>query len=315
VPIVYLFTMRTLVLLFLSLPLFAKDLVVSADGSGDYRTIQEAVMAVRDHSQEKVKIIIKEGVYPEKLVIPSWKPNLHLVGEGKVRIIGDDYSGKPLPRRDAVGNSVFVTYTTYVVLVDADHITFENLIIENIAGPISQAVALHVEGDKFEARNCTFLGHQDTLFASREGSRQHYTDCRIEGTTDFIFGKAIAVFERCHIHSKKKSYITAAATPKGQAFGFVFFDCTLTADPGIKDVYLGRPWRPYAQTVFIRTEMGAHIHPDGWDNWRDPENEKTVFYAEFGSRGPGARKKRVKWAKTISKVEQYKVREIFKGWK
>lgn len=314
-PNVYLFTMKTLILLLISFPLFAKDLVVAPDGSADYRTIQEAVMAVRDHSQEKVKIIIKEGVYPEKLVIPSWKPNLHLVGEGKVRIIGDDYSGKPLPTRDPVGNSTFVTYTTYVVLVDADNITFENLTIENIAGPISQAVALHVEGDKFEARNCTFLGNQDTLFASREGTMQYYVDCRIEGTTDFIFGKAMAVFERCVIHSKKKSYITAAATPKGQAYGFVFLDCTLTADHAIKDVYLGRPWRPYAQTVFIRTDMGGHIHPDGWDNWRDPENEKTVLYGEYGSKGAGGGKRRVKWAKTITNLEQYTVREIFKGWK
>ena len=141
-------------------------------------------------------------------------------------------------------------------------------------------------GDRCIVRNCRLLGNQDTLFAAREGTRQYYKNCYIEGTTDFIFGKATAVFQGCTIKSLVNSYITAAATPDYQTYGFVFFDCTLTADPAAQKVYLGRPWRPQAKTIFIRTGMGAHILPEGWQNWSNPANEKTVLYAEYGSTGP-----------------------------
>lgn len=153
----------------------------------------------------------------------------------------------------------------------------ENITIENSAGPVGQAVALHIEGDRCVFRNCRFLGHQDTMFASGENARQYYVDCYIEGTTDFIFGPATAVFEKCVIHSKKNSYVTAASTPDWVDYGFVFIDCTLTAAAGIDEIYLGRPWRDYARTVFIRTDMEAHILPEGWHNWSRPEAEKSTF--------------------------------------
>ncbi len=149
-------------------------------------------------------------------------------------------------------------------------------------------MALNVQGDRFVCRNCALLGNQDTLYAAAEGSRQYYDNCYIEGTVDFIFGKSIAVFQSCTIKSLSNAYITAAATPGYQSHGFVFFDCKLIAAPEATKVYLGRPWRPNSHTVFIRSEMGNHILPAGWDNWGNPANEKTAYYAEYKSTGPGA---------------------------
>ncbi len=298
---------------------YPASFTVAQDGSGNFNTIQEAVNSFRDHSQERVTLYIKNGVYAEKLVIPSWKPNIHLIGQSKegVIITGDDYSGKAYPGgKDGTGKDKFSTYTSYVVLVDAPDIILENLTIRNTAGRVGQAVALHVEGDRFVCKNCLLLGNQDTLYAAAEGSRQYYERCYIEGTTDFIFGKAIAVFQSCTIKSLVNSYITAAATPAYQRYGFVFFDSKLTADEAAKKVFLGRPWRPYAKTVFIRTEMGAHILPEGWDNWRNPLNEQTVEYAEFGSNGPGGTgSKRAGWSKQLSAKEakRYTLATLFAG--
>ncbi|MEZ0484209.1 pectinesterase family protein [Fibrella aquatica] len=298
---------------------YPASFTVAQDGSGNFTTIQAAVNAFRDHSQVHVRLYIKNGIYTEKLVIPSWKPNIHLIGESRegVIITGNDYSGKTYPGgKDRTGADKFSTYTSYVVLVDAPDILLENLTIQNTAGRVGQAVALHVEGDRFACRNCTLLGNQDTLFAAAEGSRQYYENCRIEGTTDFIFGKSVAVFQSCIIHSLSNSYITAAATPVYQPYGFVFFNCRLTADESATKVFLGRPWRPNAKTIFINTNMGRHIAPEGWDNWRNATNEQTVMYAEFGSTGPGgSASKRVSWSKQLAAKEakRYTLASIFSG--
>jgi pectinesterase len=290
---------------------------VAQDGSGTFKTIQEAVNSFRDHMQVRVTLYVKNGVYAEKLVIPSWKPNIHVIGESKegVIITGDDYSGKDYPGgKDWTGKDKYSTYNSYTVLVDAPDIILENLTIRNTAGRVGQAVALHVEGDRFVCKNCVLLGNQDTLYAAAEGSRQYYENCYIEGTTDFIFGKSISVFQSCTIKNLSDSFITAAATPTYQSYGFVFFDCKLIADPVAQKVYLGRPWRPYAKTVFIRTDMGSHILPVGWDNWGNKANEQTVLYAEYGSTGPGGdSSKRVVWSKklTAKEIRQYTVAGIF----
>lgn len=309
----------------LALPLLAQPSTypgsfrVAQDGSGDFRTIQEAVNAVRDLSQQQVTIFIKAGVYREKLVVPSWKTNISLVGEDPENTIitHSDFSGKPFPGgADAYGKAQYSTFTSYTVLVQGDDFRAENLTIENAAGRVGQAVALHVEGDRVLVRNCRLLGNQDTLYTATRDSRQYYRDCYIEGTTDFIFGEATAVFQNCTIRSLSNSYITAASTRPGQAYGYVFLDCKLVADPAATKVYLGRPWRPYASTVFIRTHMGSHILPQGWDNWRNPENEKTAFYAEYKSSGPGAQPAgRVKWARQLSEKEakKYTLANIFAG--
>ncbi|HEY4107402.1 pectinesterase family protein [Puia sp.] len=299
---------------------YPSSFTVAQDGSGDFRTIQEAVNAVRDLSQQRVTIHIRKGVYREKLVIPSWKTMIALVGDSRdsTIIVYDDYSGKPNPGgRDAFGKEKFTTYTSYTVLVEGNDFSAENLTIENAAGRVGQAVALHVEGDRCVIANCRLLGNQDTLYAGTEGSRQYYKNCFIEGTTDFIFGEATAVFDHCVIRSLTNSYIAAAATTPRQRFGFVFLDCRLVADTGAHKVFLGRPWRPFARTVYIRTEMGEHIVPAGWDNWRNPQNEKTAYYAEYESAGPGAvAAKRVSWARQLStdEAKTYSVDNILGEW-
>ncbi|MBO0358160.1 pectin esterase [Hymenobacter sp. BT186] len=285
-------------------------LVVAADGSGDYRTIQEAVMAVRDFMQVQATIFIKNGTYREKLVIPSQKTHIALLGESRdgVIITYGDYSG------DAEKHS---TYTSSTVRVQGNDFSAENITFENSAGRVGQAVALHVEGDRAVFRNCRMLGNQDTLFLAIENSRQYYQNCHIEGTTDFIFGASTAVFDHCTIFSKSDSYITAASTTPRQLFGLVFLNCQLTAAPEAKQVYLGRPWRPHARTVFLNTEMGAHIRPEGWHNWNQPETEKTATYAEYQSTGPGANAKgRVAWSRqlTVKEAKQYTLSTIFGNW-
>lgn len=300
---------------------FPPVITVAQDGSGNYKTIQEAVNSVRDLGQQRVRIYIKKGIYKEKLVIPTWKSNISLIGEGAESTIisGNDYSGKPVPSgKDGFGLAKYSTYTSYTVLVQGNDVTLEHLTIENTAGRVGQAVALHVEGDRIVVRNCHILGNQDTLYTAKEESRQYYDHCLIEGTTDFIFGEATCVFQSCTIRSLTNSFITAAAQRPGQEFGYVFFDCKLIATPEAQKVYLGRPWRSYAKTVFIRTQMGAHIIPEGWHPWPGdkmfPDKEKTAFYAEYESSGDGAKmKERVQWAKQLSgkEVKKYTLKNIF----
>ena len=301
---------------------YPKYLTVAQDGSGNYTTIQEAVNAMRDFSQERVIIFIKKGIYKEKLVIPSWKTNIALVGESRdsTIITYDDYSGKPLPGGKDVttGRDKFSTFNSYTMLVRGNDFRAENLTIQNTAGRVGQAVALHAEGDRCVILNCRLLGNQDTLYVGIDSSRQFYKDCQIEGTTDFIFGPATVVFQNCTIKSLSNSYITAASTTPRQTYGFVFLHCTLVAaDTAAKRVLLGRPWRPYARTVFINTVMGDHIVAPGWDNWRNVENEKTAYYAEYNSTGAGANPSgRVSWSHQLTKKEakQYTLKNIFGDW-
>ena len=302
------------------------ELTVSKDGSGDFKSIQEAINQVRDHAEKRVTIYIKAGTYQEKVVIPSFKRNITLKGEGAVQTIlsFDDYSGKPFRGIDVTGNPKFSTYTSYTLLINANDCTVEDITIQNTSGRVGQAVALHTEGDRIIVRNCRILGHQDTLYLARAGARVYLENCLINGTTDFIFGAATAYFFRCRIESLSNSYITAASTVAEDVYGFVFDSCTLTArDSTVKKVYLGRPWRPHAKTVFIHTEMGAHIVPEGWHPWPGdknfPDKEKTAFYAEYGSHGPGAEDltKRAVWSHQLKKsdLKKYRQEKVLNGWK
>lgn len=283
------------------------DFLVALDGSGDFKSIQEAVTACGAFSADEKKIFIKNGVYNEKVLIDSFHANISLIGESedKTIISYNNYAGQ-----ENIG-----TFNSYTLKILGDHIKIENLTIENSAGRVGQAVALHVEGDYFVASRCRLLANQDTLYAAGNNRRQYFKKCFIAGTTDYIFGSATAVFDQCEIHSNTDSYITAANTPKENQFGFVFLDCVLTAEPGVKKVFLGRPWREYANVVFIRCFMGKHILPEGWHNWDKPEKEKTAFYAEFGNTGPGADvSKRVKWSHNLKKsqVSEFELDKIFK---
>lgn len=295
-----------------------RTIVVAQDGSGEFTSIQSAVNSTRDLGPGEVEIFIKSGTYQEKLNIPSWKHMITLKGEDRDKTIieNNDYSGK----MDSITGNKLSTFTSYTVLVQGDDVHIENLTIKNASCKQGQAVALHVEGDRFIAKNCNLSGCQDTLYTATEASRQYYADCYIEGTTDFIFGEATVVFKNCTIKSLVNSYITAAATPKNQEFGYVIFNANLIAADGVDKVFLGRPWRPYAKTVFINTQMGAHILKEGWDPWTGdkmfPDKDKTTYYAEYKSSGEGASPTtRVGWSHQLTdkEVKKYTVANILKG--
>jgi pectinesterase len=287
------------------------DIIVALDGSGDYKSIQSAIEVCRCFPDKRILIFIKNGVYKEKVQVPAWNNKLSFIGESMEHTIisYDDYFNKINRGR----NSTFFTYT---LLVEGNDFYAENLTIENTSGPVGQAVALHIEGDRCTFKNCRFLGNQDTLYVAGQNTRQYFDSCYIEGTTDFIFGAATAIFDFCKIHSKSNSYITAASTPDGKPFGFIFLNCELTADTGINKVYLGRPWRDYARVAFLNCRLGSHILAVGWDNWSSPAREKTAFFAEYGNTGPGARTSaRVDWCHQLSEKEarKYTKENIFKS--
>lgn len=287
--------------------------VVAQDGTGDFRTVQEAVNAVPDFRKAgPTRILIKKGVYKEKLVVANTKDGVQLYGEDGVIITYDDYASK----FNVFGENKGTSGSSSVYIYGPNFLA-ENITFENSSGPVGQAVACLVGADRVVFRHCRFLGFQDTLYTFGENTREYYEDCYIEGTVDFIFGKATAVFNRCELHCKRNGgFITAPATPQTSAYGYVFFDCKITADDGVKDgsVYLSRPWRPYAKCVFIRCELGRHIRPEGWHNWGNPDNEKTTYYAEYQSRGAGAMpERRVAWSHQLTDVSQYAISTILAG--
>jgi pectinesterase len=290
------------------------DFVVSKDSSGNFRTIQESVNACRDYAERRYVIFVKNGIYEEKLVIPTWKTHITIIGQNvdSTVVTYNDYSGKI----DGTGNKLR-TFTSFTCQVAGNNIIFENITFVNSAGRMGQAVAMHAEGDRCVFRNCRFIGNQDTLLASGENARQYFDRCYIEGTTDFIFGAATAVFDRCMIVSKTNSYITAASTPPAKEFGFVFLSCKILTDSVGRKVYLGRPWRLYAFTAFINCELGEHIRPEGWHNWSKPEAEKTARYMEYKNMGPGANPAaRVAWSHQLNdeEVKSFTVANVLKGF-
>jgi pectinesterase len=279
---------------------------VAKDGSGDYKYIQEAIDAMRVYPLAPITLYIKNGVYNEKIELPANNTDVTFIGEDvdKTIITFNDYSGR----------GKLTTFTSYTAKISGNRFTAQNITFVNNAGRVGQAVALYVDADKAVFKNCKFIGDQDTIFSAGETSRQLFVDCYVEGTTDFIFGPSTAVFQNCTIKEKTNSYITAASTTPGKKFGYVFLDCKITATDEATKVFLGRPWRAHAKTVFIRCEMPAQIAAEGWNNWGNPENEKTVLYAEYKSKGAGAHPAgRVGWSKQLTDKEAaaYTLENIF----
>lgn len=271
-------------------------IVVSRDGMGNFRTLQEAIESARAFMDYTVTIYVRNGVYKEKVIVPSWVENIDIIGEDRDKTI--------ITYDDHANINKMGTFRTYTVKVEGSDITFKNLTIENNAAQLGQAVALHTEGDRLKFINCRILGNQDTIYTGAKFTRLYFKDCYIDGTTDFIFGPSTALFEDCIIHSKRNSYVTAASTPKEAKYGYVFKHCKLTAEPGVDKVYLGRPWRPYAYTLFIECELGKHIVSAGWHNWGKQSNEETARYMEYKNTGEGANaSERVAWSKQLTKKE------------
>ena len=292
-----------------------KKITVAQDGSGDYKTVQAALDAVPEGNEKRVTIFVKKGIYKEVVVVDARKNFISLVGEDKDNTIltYNNHAGTKQPDGDTLNTWTCASFFIYGNDFHAGNISFEN----NAGFTAGQAVALRIEGNRASFINCKMTGNQDVLFLSGSGVKQYFRDCYIEGTTDFIFGAATAVFKHCHIHSKKNSHVTAASTNSIIPYGFVFFDCRLTADSNINKVSLGRPWSPAASVTYINCRMDKHIIPGGWDNWKNPANEATARYAEYHSSGPGSNPEaRVKWSKQLTdeEVKKFTLKNILGDW-
>jgi pectinesterase len=291
-----------------------RRLVVAADGSGDYRTVQAAFDAVPDGNAEWLTIFVKPGTYKEKLTLAKAKTHVRLLGEDARRTIltFDDYH----QRLDASGKEIGTTGSASIHLY-ANDFAAENITFANSAGPVGQAVAAWVAGDRSSFRHCRFLGFQDTLYTFGYGSRQLYADCYIEGTVDFIFGSSTAWFENCELVGKTGGFFTAASTPDTTRYGYVLHRCRLGGPAPAGSFGLGRPWRPYAKTVLLDCELSAIVRPSGWDEWGKETNKQTAYYAEYHSTGPGAAPAaRVPWAHQLTKAEAkaYTRAVVLRGW-
>ena len=276
--------------------------VVDCSGGGDFASVQACFDALPSKPAAWRTVRIMPGTYREKVTLDVYKDKVHIVGAGQtpdeVRIVWDDFSGR------VVDGYELTTYDSYTLSVQADDVLLENLTVENDAGRVGQAVALETRGDRILIEGCRLLGDQDTFFTKGYVSRVHVVDTYIEGTTDFIFGPSIVLFDGCTIHCKADSFITAASTTERNKYGYVFRSCRVTAADGVEKLYLGRPWKSTARTVWLGCELPAAVRPEGWHNWRDPARERTSFYAEWGCTGPGAdRSGRVAWSHGLSDAE------------
>ncbi|WP_421381664.1 pectinesterase family protein [Bacillus salacetis] len=292
----------------------AEKIVVAKDGSGDFETIQAAVDSIPSDNDARKVIYIKNGTYKEKVHVTQ--PYVSFVGESADNTIieWDDYGGT-----DGQSGNVGSTFKSQTVKVTGDHFTAAHITFLNSRAPRDQygtAVALSVLSDQAVFTDIKALGLQDTLYTG-EG-RQYYRDSYIEGEVDFIFGEAPAVvFENSEIHSVGAGYITAGAQPEKENPGFVFLNSRLTKDDSVEEVYLGRPWKDFADTTFINTWMDSHIVPDGWKQWSGTDNHKVANYTEFNSAGPGANPEaRVAWSKqlTAEEANALTVPRILNGW-
>ncbi len=293
-------------------------LFVARDGTAEFRNIDDAIEVCRAFMEYHKVIFVKKGTYKEKLIVPSWLTNIEICGEDRDNTIitYDDHANVFIPGTDCKMG----TFRTYTVRVDGNDITFRNITIENNAARLGQAVALHTQGDRLTFVNCRILGNQDTVYTGGINTRLYFKDCHIEGTTDFIFGPSTAWFENCTILSRTDSYITAASTPQNVEYGYVFNRCKIVAAEGVSKVYLGRPWRPYAHTLFMNCQLGKHILPVGWHNWSNTQNETTARYCEYDNHGEGAAtKERAAWTRQLTRKEAAKVtlENVFRqngGW-
>jgi pectinesterase len=291
------------------------DAIVSTDVSADYKDLQTAINAAPDNGTRPFRILLKPGIYQGPFIVPREKCRVELLGENASNTI---LTYNLNVHETNAATDLRFTGTGVVLL--GDDFCAENITFQNTSGDHGQALALRVDGDRAVFKHCRMLGWQDTLMLN--DGRDYFTNCYIEGRVDFIYGSATAVFERCEIHSKNGGHVTAANTPKEKPFGLVFMNCKLTGDPhpwispaeisaktnSAPMADLGRPWRSYASVTYLNCEMGTHIKPEGWNNWRNPTNELTARFAEYNSTGPGANPgKRVKWARQLTKEEGDKI--------
>ncbi|MBL7813364.1 MAG: T9SS type A sorting domain-containing protein [Saprospiraceae bacterium] len=312
---------------------YAYDVTVAKDGSGNYTTVQAAVDAAPTGRTTPYTIFIKNGTYKEVITVPSNKPFLQFIGESVANVIltYDNYSGKPIP---GGGGATYGTSNSASTTINATDFTAINISFENTTGESPQALAINVNNDRCAFFNCRFLGGQDTLLANNSGKKQYYKQCYIDGTVDFIFGNATAIFEDCTIYPKTRSsagssYITAANTQAGITYGYVFRNCIIQMNRGTTSYFLGRPWQnstgssPVAENkvVFLNTtQSGSIILPAGWSTWDAGTNTALITYAEYQSvTQTGAAvdvSSRVAWSQQLNATQAatYSNTNIFGTW-
>jgi len=284
-------------------------IVVDRNGTGNFRNIQQAIDSVRAFNPAgRVTIFIKNGIYKEKIEIPTHVCNVLLIGEDRDKTV--------INYDDHANINKMGTFKTFTLKICGTDIRLENLTVENSAAMLGQAVALHVEGDRAVFVNCRFLGNQDTVYTGKQNARQYFENCIIEGTTDFIFGPSTVWFEKCTILCKRNSYITAASTPENINYGYIFNRCKVILADTIHAVYLGRPWRSYAMTVFMNCTLPKGIRAIGWDNWKNAENEKTARYMEYNNSGEGADTAGRTWTKVLNAKQagNYTLEKVLGGY-
>ncbi|KAL5571566.1 hypothetical protein UlMin_021163 [Ulmus minor] len=279
-----------------SSPASKANIVVAQDGSGNYKTIKEAIAAAsKSQGSGRFVIYIKAGTYKENVEIKL--KNIMLVGDGigKTIVTGSKSVG---------GGST--TFNSATVAVVGDGFIGRDITFRNTAGASNhQAVALRSGSDLSVFYRCSFEGYQDTLYVHSD--RQFYRECDIYGTVDFIFGNAAVVFQNCNIYARnppnKTNTITAQGrTDPNQNTGISIHNCRVTAASDLKSAsgvktYLGRPWKEYSRTVFMKTYLDSLINPAGWLEWSGSFALKTLYYGEYANTGPGSSTSgRVKWA-------------------
>ena len=316
--------------------------IIAQDGSGDFTTVQAAVDAVRGGDRAPTILLIRPGVYHERVAIH--KNNLRIIGEDRDRTVITYSACAKDPAEDGSERGTFLSFT---VIVTGTNVELENLTIRNDAGEgkvVGQAVALYAAGDRGIYRNCRLIAHQDTLFtgplmpsvvadiAPRQGaaeckpacnectetySREYFENCYIQGDVDFIFGSYRCWFEGCTLYMNKRGgYYTAANTPETQRWGYVFHRCRLTGECAQGAGFLGRPWRSFARTLFLDCEMDEHVAPGGFTDW-DAVRIVTDRYGEYGTSGARAdQSTRHPAQKRLSAWEARRVtlQEVIGGW-
>ena len=282
------------------------DLIVARDGSGDVKTVKEALSRVPTNNRTRFVIFIKRGIYNEQITVTASRGDLSLLGEiaeeTKITSSVKTRCGSSWPPRCSA-------------YIGADNFRAENITFENSFGSGAQAMAVVANADRLVFRNCRFLGSQDTLYV--KAGRQYFQNCYIEGSRDFICGQAAAVFEDCRLHSKGDGYIAAPMRlSSAEPGGLIFLHCKATGEKIRNGVFLGRPWGPYGRAVYLETDMGAHIRSEGWNNWGKPASEKTAYFAEYNSKGAGGKTAgRVQWAHQLTAAEarQFEPENFLKG--
>ncbi|PON93432.1 Pectinesterase, catalytic [Trema orientale] len=274
-----------------AVPLIGSAVLLRVDqsGKGNFTKIQDAINAVPSNNKELVYILVKPGIYKEKITVPADKPFITISGtKPSVTIITWNDSGE-----------IFDSPTFSVLASD---FVGRYLTIQNTYGSSGKAVALRVSADRAAFYGCRILSVQDTLLD--DTGRHYYSNCYIEGATDFICGNAASLFEKCHIHSLAEGTGSITAQRRespSEDTGFVFLGCTIS---GVRTALLGRPWGAYSRVIFAFTYMSNAILPQGWDDWGSSSTHSTVYYGQYKCYGPGAvMSKRVQYSRNLTSLE------------